>query len=88
MQMNSVNDPVVPLVQALHLFSPINLQPKQNYCHKRGGSKKAYDKLEKRWLSVYSPSKKYEGASETDREKSRGSPQKTFVILNFVLFLF
>lgn len=75
MQMNSENDPIVPLVQAPHLFSPINLQPKQNYCHKGGGSKRVYDRLEKRQLTVYSPSEKYEGASETDREKSSGFPK-------------
>lgn len=73
MQMKSVNDPIVPPVQAPHLFSPINLQPKQNYCHKIGGSKSIYDRLEKRKLMADLPTEKYEAVSETSRKKSLGS---------------
>lgn len=86
MQMNGVNDPIVPLVQASHHFSPINLQPKQNYCHKRGGSKRVYDNLKRDSWEYICPQKNTRGLLKL-MGRNHLVLQKACVICTFGFFL-
>lgn len=69
MQMNSVNNPIVPPGSSPHLFLGPLIFSQNKITAIEGKGIRSYDRLEKRQLWVYVPSEKYEDVSETNRKK-------------------
>lgn len=68
MQMTSVNDPIVPSWFKPHLFLASLIFSQKKFAAIEG-SKRVYDKLEKRQLKMYFSSERYKDIFESNRRK-------------------